>query len=351
MEIKQLTFTRFIAAFTIVLFHYGQSAIPFDSGLLGHFAKDGAFSVSYFFCLSGYILAHVYYKDDASLINKKTFFLKRFARIYPIYFIGFAVVLISGICFFNAVPKGYSIILQLLGLHAWFPGLCLEINYPGWSLSVELFFYLCFPFLINFFSKISTKKIILFALGFWIASGISHILLVKQTVHHTMQWEEFIIYNPLFHINTFVFGMAACVVLKRNKDKFLLSNFISSSIFIITCLILFFIIATDNFFLPWGHNGLFSPLFILIIISLQLNEGIITKLLSLRPMIFLGEISFGIYILQHPVRMWFEEIFKNIHLNKTSTFYLYALLLILVAGTTYVVIEKPLRKWIVKKYS
>ena len=336
MEIKQLTFTRFIAAFTIVLFHYGQSAIPFDSGLLGHFAKDGAFSVSYFFCLSGYILAHVYCKEDCSLINKKAFFLKRFARIYPIYFIGFIVVLLSGILFFNAAPKGYSIILQVLGLHAWFPGLSLEINYPGWSLSVELFFYLCFPFLINFFSRISTKKVILFALAIWILSGISHILLVKQTLHHTAQWEEFIIFNPLFHINAFIFGMAACVVLKRNQDKFQLSNFLSSSIFIITCLILFFIIATDNFFLPWGHNGLFSPIFILLIISLQLNAGVIAKLFSLRPMVFLGEISFGIYILQYPVRMWFEEAFQNSHLTKTSTFYLYVLILIAVAGTTYV---------------
>lgn len=350
MEIKQLTFTRFVAAFIIILFHYGHSAIPFDSGLFGHFAKEGAFSVSYFFCLSGYILAHVYYKDDNTLINKKVFFIKRFARIYPIYLIGFLAALISGIVLLNVLPKGYSIILQLLGFHVWVPGICLEINYPGWSLSAELFFYLSFPFLMNIFKKLSNRKLVIVTLVIWALSTISHILLVKMS-DNSMKWGEFILFNPLFNINAFVFGMASSIVLKRRIHKLEINNFLSSSIFLVFCLILFLIIATDNFILPWGHNGLFAPLFVLIIISLQLNSGIISKLFSLRPLVFLGEISYGIYILQHPVRLWFEEMTKNYHIGKSSIFYLYLLILILVSAIIYICVERPVRKWLVKKYA
>lgn len=304
MEIKQLTFTRFIAAFAILLFHYGQNTIPFDAGLLGHFAKEGAFSVSYFFCLSGYILAHVYYKDDNSLLNKKMFFVKRFARIYPIYLIGFLVALISGIFLFHAIPKGNSIILQLLGLHAWVPGLCLEINYPAWSLSVELFFYLNFPFLLSLFRKLSTNKLALLTLLIWSVSAVSHILL-KLSDGNSMKWGEFILFNPLFHINAFIFGISACIIFKRITAKLFISNFLSSSILLLSCLILFLIISTDNFILPWGHNGLFTPLFVVIIISLQLNSNGISKLFSLWPLMFLGEISYGMYILQHPLEFGF----------------------------------------------
>jgi len=246
VEIKQLTFTRFVAAFIIILFHYGQSAIPFDSGLLGHLAKEGSFSVSYFFCLSGYILAHVYYKDDNSLINKKVFFIKRFARIYPIYLVGFLAALITGIVLLNAVPKGYSIILQLLGLHAWVPGICLEINYPAWSLSVELFFYLCFPFLITTFKKLSNNKLIVLTLFIWLVSAVAHILL-KLSAGSDPKFGEFMLFNPLFHINAFIFGMTACIVFKRTKDKFQINNFLSSGIFLFSCAILFLIISTDNF--------------------------------------------------------------------------------------------------------
>lgn len=49
MEIRQLTFTRFLAALTIIVFHYGQDSFPFNNGLLHQFAKEGAFAVSFFF--------------------------------------------------------------------------------------------------------------------------------------------------------------------------------------------------------------------------------------------------------------------------------------------------------------
>ena len=132
MEIKQLTFTRFLAAFVIILFHYGQNATPFDSGVLGRFAREGSFAISYFFCLSGYILTHVYYLDNQTSLNKKTFFVKRFARIYPIYLFGFLSALVTGIIFLNAIPRGGSIILQLFVLYAWVLGIVLEINYFFW---------------------------------------------------------------------------------------------------------------------------------------------------------------------------------------------------------------------------
>lgn len=344
MEIRQLTFTRFIAALIIIVFHYGQGCFPFNNGLFQHFAREGAFAVSYFFCLSGYILVYVYYKPDNILNNKMFFYKKRFARIYPLYLLGFVTALFSGIILFHSIPKGNSIILQLFGLHAWVPGICLEINFPAWSLSVEFFFYLCFPFLLKLFEIASVKKIIYFTLSIWIISVVSHILL-KSTPHpESRSWEEFILYNPLFHINTFIFGMAASVM--KIRTRLSLTNFASNTIFLLTCVLLFLIITMDNSIIPYAHNGLLAPLFAIIIISLHVNQKGITSIFAFEPLIFLGNISFGMYILQFPVRVWFEQILKysSFNLSKSVLFYLYLITLIFISALTYLYIEKPLRK-------
>lgn len=344
MEIRQLTFTRFLAALTIIVFHYGQDSFPFNNGLLQQFAKEGAFAVSYFFCLSGYILSHVYYKTDTPLIDKKSFYLKRFARIYPLYLFGFVIALVSGIILFHSVPKGNSIILQLLGLHAWVPGICLEINFPAWSLSVEFFFYLCFPFLLNMFQQSSTKKIIFFTLSIWIISAISHILLKSVDFPESRSWQEFILYNPLFHINVFIFGMAASII--KIRTKLCSKNFTSNAVVLMSGLLLFLLMATGNFIVPWVHNGLLAPLFVLIIISLQMNQKGITTLFILKPFVFLGNISYAMYILQHPVREWFEQMLKYTSFSppKPIIFYIYLITLILISSLAFLYIEKPLRK-------
>lgn len=348
MEISQLTFTRFLAALTIIIYHYGRGCYPFNDGLLGHYGQEGAFAVSYFFCLSGYILAHVYDTEQSAQLTKKEFYFKRFARIFPLYVTGFIITLISGIFLLDAMPKGRSILLQLFGLHAWVPGICLEINYPAWSISVELFFYLCFPFLLKFFQQASSKKIILFTGSVWLISGLAHIFCKLYDPQQAKLWGEFMLYNPLFHINAFIFGMASCMLVKRKKIQW--SNRLSTILFIVSAGTLFLIIATDNFILPWGHNGLFAPLFVLIIISLQANKKGITTIFGSKPFIFLGNISFAMYILQHPVREWFEQILKWMHATpgKEAEFYFYLIILILISALAFLSIEKPLRTKIIK---
>lgn len=349
MEIRQLTFTRFAAAFTILLFHYGQTAFPFHSGLLHHFAKEGAFAVSYFFCLSGYILAHVYYRDDDTRINKKAFYIKRFARIYPLYFLGFALALTLGIVLLHAIPKGNSILLQAFGLHAWVPSLCLEINYPAWSLSVELFFYLCFPFLINWFRRSSTSRILVFTTIVWIISAVLHIFMKIADEDSGSNLGNLILYNPLLHINTFIVGITARILAGRGKWQW--SVVFSSFIFLACCIVLFLIAATDNPVLPWVHNGLLAPLFALIIISLHLNKKGISTLFSIKPLVFLGNCSYAMYILQHPVREAYEAVLQPAAgASATRVFYFYIIALILISAFAFLYIEKPLRQIIINRY-
>jgi peptidoglycan/LPS O-acetylase OafA/YrhL len=58
------------------------------------------------------------------------------------------------------------------------------------------------------------------------------------------------------------------------------------------------------------HNGLFSVFFIPLILLISMNKGIITKISNLKMMVYLGEISYGVYILQLPIYLWTTQVFR-----------------------------------------
>ncbi|MBN3756587.1 acyltransferase [Paraburkholderia sp. Tr-20389] len=162
-----LDLLRFSLALYLTLFHsihqYPQSR---DVPLI-ELAGMGGFVTSTFFILSGFILAHVYFRDSESMRGStRTFFVKRLSNLYVIHFIGlvlfFAVALVSTHAFTSfplmtlddgpeqmvalaPATATLNVVLNVLLLQVWNP-LYGSINPSSWSLAVLLFFYLTFPF-------------------------------------------------------------------------------------------------------------------------------------------------------------------------------------------------------------
>jgi peptidoglycan/LPS O-acetylase OafA/YrhL len=99
-------------------------------------------------------------------------------------------------------------------------------------------------------------------------------------------------------------------------------------------------------------NGGIIPVFLLFITGLSLNKGFIAKLFSFKPFIWLGEISYGFYLWQFFIYLFFEACLKNDHSNFTSSqFYLYVLTLLIFSSISYHFFELPMRKLIKVKLS
>ncbi len=95
MQLDQITFTRFIAALTVVFFHYGQSVFPANIPFLFENLTAGPIAVGYFYVLSGFIMAIAYYQTDESQrgnFNKTKYWVARFARIYPVYLLALLII-------------------------------------------------------------------------------------------------------------------------------------------------------------------------------------------------------------------------------------------------------------------
>ena len=155
-EIKSLTSLRFISAF-VVFFLHCRIHLGFEVGnsLLDRFISHGAVFMSVFFVLSGYILAYAYnLKDFNQSFVLKQYYIGRFTRIYPAYFVASVIYFLI---FYSNLEYTFGdwmrvFINDLFLVQAFFSNMFgLGINSGTWSLSVEAFFYLLFPLVILLF--------------------------------------------------------------------------------------------------------------------------------------------------------------------------------------------------------
>lgn len=346
-NIPQLTFTRFVAASAVIVFHYGQSAFPFQSGFLHDLAKESGITVSYFFFLSGFLLYFVYSQKEFSARN---FFAARAGRILPLYYLGFFLALFAVLVLRDVPPWRGSIVAQGLLIHAWIPGMSLTINYPAWSVSVEAFFYLMFPLLLILSRKISMRNFMLLAIVFWLLS-IGQNMFVQHLVYDPSSSKagDFIMYFPPWHLNTFVSGIASGMIFLSWRNKITTTGPVPLVLALVALAgLITFLVIENNPLRHLMHLGMLAPLYAMIVLGIALDRTIVSRVLSLKPMQFLGEISYGIYLLQFPVWAFMEYATKNTGFDLASTtgFYTCFSILLLVSALSYRFFESPLRVYI-----
>jgi len=345
-HIKSLTFLRFLAALLVIVFHFGQDVFPYNSNGLSEIIKEGSLAVSFFFFLSGVVLTLNYLKH--SRINVFEFYLKRFARIYPNYLVAFIGTLLLGMIFNNSFPNGLSILLQVLSLQAWHPIVSLEINFPAWSISVEAFFYLLFPFILILLKPWTARKSTIVISTIWLVSLFQMILFNDYLSHHNLDFfGKLKLYFPMWHLNTFLAGiLCAKYILKvQNSKKALLGRVL----YCIGIALFIMIITTDNILKPYIHNGLLSPVFFLVISGLAMDDSIFTRFLGNKLFVLLGSSSYGMYIFQFPVFIVFASFYPSINIDSFS-FNMYLISLIIFSIGMYLYFEIKLRDIILKRW-
>ena len=358
MQLDQITFTRFIAALTVVFFHYGQNIFPANISFLFENVTAGPIAVGYFYVLSGFIMAIAYYQpnpENQNPISKKRYWLARFARIYPVYLL--ALLLIVAAKFKGLAENWQELPLHLTLLQSWIPGYPITLNTPGWSLSVEAFFYLCFPFLLIWVYKLGTKSLAIFTVVLWLTTQTILLTQLNSSEYAPKSLlHDFIYYNPLMHLNSFVAGLLCGIYLKRNPS----TKKQAQNTFLLT--LSFALI----FILIWSRphlesllgiklaytNGILAPAFLLFIVLLARHKGIITKVFSFSWLVLLGEASYSLYILQKPVHGVYDKIIvPRIPLAETTHFYIFLIMLIVISILSYKYLETPMRKAIREKFS
>lgn len=355
MYIPQLTFPRFVACMFVLAHHFGKGAWPFNLWPFSQLTQEAGWGLTYFFVLSGFVMALVYFRpENKGQIDKKKYWVARFARISPLYYFAFLVTLFSAMYLKSQYPKGLTIILQTFAVQAWTPGHQLAINFPAWSISVEVFFYLLFPWVLAWFGTKKDSRIILWALVIWAASlGILLTMYKVIWPQNTSEWiGEFILRLPLWHMNSFVMGMVGGIIYRKYFAKPQKTFNWAGIAFLATCALWIGLILIPNPISPYATNGLPAIIFTPMILFLALDKSFLSKIMGIKPFVYLGEITYGLYILQYPVWLWTERWFPSMGIEPRESlgFWLYILVLTLVSILCFELLEKPTRNFIRKKW-
>jgi len=320
--IGSLTALRFFAALAIVVHHSRGVLLP-ESAFYGVPLASG---VGFFFALSGFILAYVYL-DSIENNSLSRFYASRFARIWPAHAASMLVLMVllpSSKWIWNGTSDALVTLSNLSLIHSAIPipAYYFSFNGPSWSLSTEAFFYVAFPFLI--FSIWRTWHIKLVLVVFIGAAAVYPFDYFHVAYYSTERFTELsshgmVYVNPLARIQEFYFGILTALVFLKIRGSRLFGFFSCTSLEVGAIAFAFCAIpyATTAPFARLGQSHTYfaefishiavGAVFAVVILVFALNRGILSWLLSLRPFVILGQISFSLYLLHHIFLRFYQE--------------------------------------------
>lgn len=334
-----LTGVRFFAAFYVVMGHattWFENRMPLP-GPLKIFLANNYLAVCLFFLLSGFILAYTYSGYFSGFQSCARFWEARFARIYPVYLLSLLLVL----PFQYHQLNGKSALAVIFMVQAWNPlrpSLVGAWNYPAWSLSVEAFFYLCFPFIQYRIASLSRTGLLLLAVIMSLLSVFAH-----TPFQGLSTWTHLSLFGvpiplPILRFPEFLLGMAAGNFFVRfgsSVKKPFLTAFGALAAIVILCF-------TSG---PWVSLVVLP--FTLFIYCLASSRDAVASCFSNSVMLLLGGASYAIYLLQLPVRDWVRTLLASgpASLNAFNA-PLTPIILVLFSIFVFRYWEEPLRKTI-----
>lgn len=342
--INNLTGLRFYLAIWVVIYHQ-YSLI--DIAYLNEILKKGYLAVDFFFVLSGYILTHVYlnyYSQTPDLREIKGFIKKRFARVYPVHFF----TLVGAILYYlllNYVVKPpkeldyFQLIPQLFMLHAWGVIDAVHWNFPSWSISAEWFAYIfIFPVSWTLYRKAGTLLYVVIAFSFLFAFFQFTNVYFGGRVVSQMSFS-------LFRVSAeFLYGTCAYLIF----CNFLHFQF-SEKYLIILLWIMLTIASLLTAVLPFDYIFIVAIPWILYL--LHANRFRLEYLFANKTVLFLGEISYSIYM-THFFSIRVTGILSNNYfgydVNDPIRIFVYLFLAIFFGWISFITIERPFRNLIIK---
>jgi len=353
-EIYSHTGLRGIAAMSVVVAHFSQpetaSWIHYQNFFrLFHWCGE---AVDLFFILSGFILNWVYLSKERSL-NWTTYIKARVGRIMPLYYLTTAMylpfpiisMLKHGLDYVGLdYPK--TVLFNAIMISGIIDGFHHTINGPAWSISVEFFCYLAlFPFLV-FLNRLLIRKrhgvkILIFLVGILVlclalcGSGDREIAIkIGQ-----WQWDSSWLGRGIFGFSA---GFILCTIYRMCIRRKLSTAIINSMFFaFVGVFILTLLDILPHFLLLFA--------FPLLVYCTAFDEGTGSIILKSKPIQWLGERSYSIYLWHMPILCFQILLFSLVKKVMPTAPWDCALLVLIVLGISelsYRFYEVPCRDFI-----
>jgi peptidoglycan/LPS O-acetylase OafA/YrhL len=361
-ELKPLTSLRFVAAIMIVMLHANVYFGELWPWLKSSVPATAVHGVSFFFVLSGFILTYVY--SSKPKMSYGAFILTRFARLWPVHVLAIIILVTfvqaDSVTFdgFGVFRRQIVLLVNLAMMQSAVPTVSYMFswNAVSWSISTEFFFYLAFPFLLT---NIETTWWWKLAASAAVAALTYPVVASFGIPPHSPDVNAItilpVVYaSPLGRGFEFCMGMSACVIWQkyakgRELNIVVWSVLEAAAVFFVWLWLENFTILIDaapaSLKMWVSVSGAAIP-FAALMVAIASGRGIIGKTISLRPFVWLGQISFSIYML-HQVLM---KIFAHLPPQYVSEWTLFGTILALSVFSFYLV-EAPGRSMVLRFFS
>lgn len=301
---KALTGIRAIAAYMVFFHHFNPIDEDFFGKSIFDFFGEFHIGVTIFFVLSGFLISYRYFDEEN--INFKDYLVRRFARIYPMYFV-LTTVTFFGYAIYHSKMSINNLGLYFLNitfLRGYFDDFKFSGIAQGWSLTVEEFFYFLAPL---FFICIKRSKIYLFLIPiFFLLLGYSLVYVFSGlNLYGFMKSSNFMLDFTFFgRITEFMVGILLSLVVSKVQKKKIKGFTFIGIIGILVCVYTLSVLkvvngsGTDS---DLGKiiNTLILPVFGIapLFYGLIFEKTILSKVLESKLFVLLGKSSYIFYLI------------------------------------------------------
>ena len=355
----------FMRAVAILMVLSSHSLLLFDTfyfkGIeIFHFF--GFFGVEIFFVLSGFLIGNILYKnyllETFSFKSLKTFWMRRWLRTFPNYFLALFINLFLAFFVWENIPKriwSYFLFLQNSTTQP-------EFFNESCSITIEEYAYILFPICLILLIKKSNKNIsfllatIFLLLVFLFTKWYFHSNFSQNNLNH---WNINLKAVLWYRIDAIIYGVLGAWIVNNYNSlmyKFRIQLLLIGLIFVSFLLfgIGFFKLTIQNYPLFW--NVFYLPITSLsIFFSLPFfNSWSTFNSIFKKPIVLISKISYSIYLFHYYILLYLYRIIFEKYINKPfeSIIYIfgYLSLVFMVSYLIYNYYEKPILKWRDKNY-
>jgi peptidoglycan/LPS O-acetylase OafA/YrhL len=343
-DIRPLTSLRICAALWVLVYHF-RNHLDLGLGHTGLVAK-GYLGVDLFFILSGFILSHVYTRAvEHRRFNYRSFLWARLARVYPVHLVTLGATILIWLAAlrlgarFDPVAFDPRVIPQhLLLIHAWGTTPTVQWNFPSWSISAEWFAYLFFPLAAAVSIRLRRRPLVLVGLSFvvfgalFLATQARGLLLTDMTAQGGLARIV-----PAFLMGAALHRLGLSTHIAR---RWAMTGALAATGWIVA-------VAS----LRLSDLVIWPALAALIFFLAEAAKGSVQGVMSARPLVYLGEVSYAVYMTHLPIDIAYFHLLDRLTPGLTGGRAWLAWIgvfgvCLVVSMAVYHLVERPARDWL-----
>lgn len=348
MRLNALTSLRFFAAMGVFLhhFHFFEHTNSALGKLIYSIFYEGFIGVTFFYVLSGFIISYSYdqHKKRGSY-KVKDFLRNRVSRLYPTHLLTLLIACVVYLNWQSFISLDFKSLLAnalLVQSAVADQNYYFGFNGVSWSVSTEMFFYVSFIFLVTL------NNIQLIVVG---SALLAAIVFHLVGIDHSSKYIGWMFYiNPAFRVIDFIVGMLLFKIYSSGKINIGYAKGTVLEILSLLSLVAFAFVGVKYIPMTWRFDIYYLIPMSAMVFIFALGSGAISKAISIKPLVLLGEASFSLYMI-HQIIINISVRFFSPYVNLDSMKSVMLLILptvvfgIFVSIIMYKLYEKPLNNY------